>query len=261
MTWVAWRQYRAELFIALGILVALSAFLIPTGLDKRDLFESLGLDACLSTSSENCLHLRNRFVMSYNSENSVVGWFNFAPGIIGLLLAAPLVLEMDHRTHRLAWTQSITRERWLFATMGMALLGVIVFSLLLTLLMTWWHSPLDKVQGDGGHLRQSFGFEGVLPLAYTLFALALAMAAGVLSRRLIVTIPVALVGFVFARITIEPRVRPGVQFGSTDGPAETVIGASDITRFWTYQAIEASIFLTLAVVLLGLTIWVVRRRT
>jgi hypothetical protein len=31
-------------------------------------------------------------------------------------------------------------------------------------------------------------------------------------------------------------------------------------RFWTFQAIEAAIFLGAAVPLLGLTVWVVRRR-
>ena len=259
MTWVAWRLYRTELFIAVGILAALSAYLVPTGMDKRDLFQTMGLDACINASSESCLTLRERFVMSYDSVLNSVAWFNFVPGIIGLVLAAPMVLELERRTHRLAWTQSITRERWLFTTMGTALLGAILFSILLTLLLTWWHSPLDRVDLDTGRLRKSFGFEGVLPLAYTLFALAAAAVAGALSRRLVVAMPLAFVGFVFTRVTIEPMIRPGRLSGPA-GSADATIGATDISRFWTYQAIEASIFLTLTVVLLSLTVWAVRQR-
>ena len=198
--------------------------------------------------------------MSYDSVNAVVGWFNFVPGIIGLLLAAPLILELEQRTYRLAWTQSVSRERWLLASLGMALLGVVFVSLLLTGLLTWFHSPIDRVDGNSGRLRESFGFEGVLPLAYTLYAFALASAAGVLSRKLLIAIPVSLVGFLVTRLTLEPMVRPGVQFGGSDGPAEQLIGASDVQRFWTYQAIEGAIFLCMAVMLLALTVWVIRRQ-
>ena len=41
------------------------------------------------------------------------------PGIIGILWGAPLVAqELETGTYRLAWTQSVTRTRWLAVKLG-----------------------------------------------------------------------------------------------------------------------------------------------
>ena len=42
-----------------------------------------------------------------------VGWLNLVPVLLGALIAAPFVLEFERGTFRLAWTQSITADRWL----------------------------------------------------------------------------------------------------------------------------------------------------
>jgi len=47
------------------------------------------------------------------------------PGVVGVFAAAPLLpREFEQRTHALAWTQSITRRRWLVAKL--VLLGAAV---------------------------------------------------------------------------------------------------------------------------------------
>ncbi len=46
MTWVAWRQQRAETLIAIAILVALAALLIPTGIEMANAYHHDGLGSC-----------------------------------------------------------------------------------------------------------------------------------------------------------------------------------------------------------------------
>ena len=264
MTWVAWRQYRTELLIALAILVAMSAYLVPTGVDKLAEFRDGGLESCLDAGGS-CGELRDRFTNSYGSLSGIVGWFHLAPAIAGLLLAAPLVMDLEHRTYRLAWTQSVSREHWLAMKLGFAIAGVIVFSLLLTLLMTWWYTPLDRSATYAGKdLGDSYGFEGLMPLSYTMFALALALAAGAVSRRILAAIPVALAGFIALRIGMEILLRQGlsseVSFEAPAGQLALGEATRDMSRFWTVQAIEAAIFFSLAAILLGVTVWAVKRR-
>ena len=50
----------------------------------------------------------------------LANWFTLIPGLIGVLLAAPFILDLEHGTYRLAWTQSITRGRWLLGKLGAA---------------------------------------------------------------------------------------------------------------------------------------------
>ncbi len=248
MSWVAFRQCRTELLLATAAWVVLAIYLVPTGLQKRETFEDSGLAACVDAGSD-CGDLSNRFIASYDATNAVVGWFNLVPGVVGLLMAAPIVIEFERRTYRLAWTQSITRGRWFAAKLAMALLGVTAFSAALTALMTWWHAPLDRMDMRFG---QSFNFEGIVPFAYTLFALALALAAGAVTRRTAPAMLGALVVFAIVRLSVELTLRPG---GS--GPVGYVESLND--QFWKYQAIEGALFIGSAVVLMALTAWLVRR--
>ena len=75
------------------------------------------------------------------------------PGIVGVLLAAPLVLELEQRTHRLAWTQSISRARWLAGKLGFAVAVALAASLVFTLLVTWWRAPIVRIERSDGSER------------------------------------------------------------------------------------------------------------
>ena len=262
MTWVAWRQHRNELIILLSIVAGLAVYLLPIGLDKHDQFTDSGLKACLQ-AGQDCPDLRFRFLDSYNSVSNIVGWFNFVPGIAGLLLAAPIVAEFEQRTYRLAWTQGVTRGRWLAARLGVALAGVAVFSVVLTLLVTWSYAPYNQSQLFVKDLGESYDFEGLMPFSYTFFAFALALAAGVVSRRAVAAIVAGLAGFVVARLLVMELLREGI---SSDvdvdiGPGQSLAEyARDMGLFWETQAQEAVMFVGAALLMLALTVWVVQRR-
>src|SRR5262249_11951499 len=106
------------------------------------------------------------------------------------------------------------------------LAGTFAAALLLTILLTWWRGPLD---GVGARLSDGFEFEGLAPIAYTLFAGALALALGAVLRRTAVAVGAALVGFLAARIAVEVWLRPNyaepVHATWTSGPGPDLHGA------------------------------------
>ena len=71
--------------------------------------------------------------------------------------------------------------------------------------MTWWRQPLDAIQGRME--PNVFDFEGIVPYAYTLFAISLALALGIFTRRVIVATGGALLGYFALRIGIQSWLR------------------------------------------------------
>jgi hypothetical protein len=203
--WATWRQQRTETLIAVLLLALLAALLVPTGLHMASVYDGDGIAACLTDSSSSCRDKLDAFAGRWNTLEYFVGWFILVPALIGVLLAAPFALEFERGTFRLAWTQSVTRNRWLAVRMAAIVVAAIGASVAFTLLMTWWRAPLDDIDG---RFQDAFDYEGVVPAAYTLFAAALVIAFGVVLRRTAAAIGLALVTFIVVRIAIGNWGRP-----------------------------------------------------
>jgi hypothetical protein len=284
--WLAWRQQRTETVIAALLLALVVALLVPTGLHMASVYESDGIAACLADSSGNCRQELDAFVGRWDRLVSFVGWLNLVPALVGALLAAPFVLDFERGTFRLAWTQSVTRGRWLALRLALIVAAVLAVSALFTLLMTWWRNPLDDVNG---RFSDGFDLEGVMPSAYALFAAALVISLGVVLRRTAAAIGLALVTFLAVRIVIGNWARPNYQspieetrrgdFGADlhgawifNQGGEFRVGDGELigvfsratyhpeSRFWLFQAIEAGIFATLTLALLAFAVWWIRKR-
>ena len=260
MTWLAWRQYRSELLVGLALLAAIAAFLVPTGLTKLSEFHGSGLAACVS-SHQVCQDLRSALSRKYTDLSPIVFYVNLVPAIVGILLAAPLISELEHRTTRLAWTQSISRERWLVTKLGAAFLGALAFSIVFTLLMTWWYAPLDHSALMGKDVGLSFDFEGAMPFVHTLFAFGLGLFLGVLSRSLLMAAIATIVAY-FA--TLMAMLVTVSNMHTEKAPDARALDAASLplrnmAHFWTLQATEAAVFVTAAFVLTGLAALMVRQ--
>ncbi|HWO62088.1 MAG TPA: hypothetical protein VNO31_18885, partial [Umezawaea sp.] len=107
-------------------------------------------------------------------------------------------------THVLAFTQSISRTRWMFSKLAVALLPALVVLVALQSLVTWWLSAAGKLGPgiSGPFYALNFGIEHVSPVAYALFAFALGTFIGVVSRRTLVAMTAALTGFVVLRFAL-----------------------------------------------------------
>ncbi len=133
-----------------------------------------------------------------------------APAVIGLFLGAPLVAgELETGTFRLAWTQSVTRRRWLAVKLGVVGLVAVAMGGLLTWMVDWWQGPFDAASQDIFN-PLPFGLHGIVPIGYTAFAFALGVTAGVLLRRTVPAMATTLGGFVAARVAVTTWVRPNL---------------------------------------------------
>jgi hypothetical protein len=205
MTWVAWRLQRTETLVAVAILVLLAALLVPTGIHIASVYDHDGVGACIGKETGSCGEVVSAFTDRFDQLASLLGWLNLVPGVIGVLLAAPLLLDLENGTYRLAWTQSVTRRRYLAGKLGLPIALAVAAAFALSFLMTWWRQPLDHVDGrlDGN----SFDFEGIVLPAYVLFALGLALAIGVIWRRAVVALVVGYAGFLIPRLFVDGWAR------------------------------------------------------
>jgi hypothetical protein len=208
VTWVSWRLQRTETLIALAILALLAALLIPTGVQMANAYRHDGLAACLSINPSKpvlCGNELGAFHQRFQSLTTLASWFTLIPGLIGVLLAAPFIFDLEHGTYRLAWTQSITRGRWLLGKLGLPVVTAMLAGGALTLLFTWWRAPNVHINGrlDTGN----YDTTGTVVIGYTLFALALALALGAIWRRAAASLTVAFVGYFAARIYVDYSLR------------------------------------------------------
>ncbi len=206
MTWVSWRLQRTETLIAVGILALLAALLVPTGIQMANAYHQDGLAACLSINpGPTCGNALGGFQQRFQALTTLANWFTLIPGLIGVLLAAPFIFDLEHGTYRLAWTQSITRGRWLLGKLGLPVVTAALAAGALILLFTWWRAPDVHINGrlDTGN----YDTTGTVVIGYTLFALALALALGAIWRRAAVSLTVAFVGYFAVRISVDYWLR------------------------------------------------------
>ena len=205
MTWVSWRLQRTETLIAVAILALLAALLIPTGIQMANAYHQDGLAACLSISNPTCGNKLGDFQQRFQALTTLANWFTLIPGLIGVLLAASFISDLEHGTYRLAWTQSITRGRWLLGKLGLPVAAAVIAAGALTLLFTWWRAPNVHING---HLDTgNYDTTGTVVVGYTLFALALAVALGAIWRRAAAALTVAFVGYFAVRIFVDYVLR------------------------------------------------------
>ena len=147
MIWLSLRTQRTEMLIAAALVALLTVALVPSGLEMAAAYDN-GLAACIGAQPASaCGEAVHSFDSRFESLANTLGWLTLLPGLIGVLLAAPTILELEHGTHRLAWTQSITRGRWVAAKLGVAVVTASAAAGILILFFTWWHSPFDHLRG------------------------------------------------------------------------------------------------------------------
>ncbi|HEX9034984.1 MAG TPA: ABC transporter permease subunit [Streptosporangiaceae bacterium] len=221
MIWLTWRQFRAQAATAVAALagVVLVYALTGPGLARR--YDTSGIATCHGRAE--CAALTVRFLDAVQSDElypvlSVLGGalVYLAPAIIGAFWGAPLVTrELESGTYRLAWNQSVTRTRWLAVKVSLIGLAAMVVVGLLSLVLTLWSRPIDRVGGfplATGQLDRFslviFGARDIAPLGYTAFAFTLGVAVGVLVRRTLPAMAVTLAGFAVVMLAWPSLVRP-----------------------------------------------------
>ena len=205
MTWLTWRQQRAQLFAGAAALAALAVLLLITGLQMASQYHS-ALIAC--AASHSCGNLPNTLFLGNHTVGFLVILTIGVPGLLGLFWGAPLVAaELEAGTTQFTWVQTITRKRWLAVKAGWALLAAAAWGGAVSALVTWWSGPDNALQLDAFNANR-FDLQGIVPVGYALFAVALGIAAGTLLRRTLPAMAVTLAVFIAVRVVITEVVRP-----------------------------------------------------
>jgi hypothetical protein len=212
MIWLTWRQHRrAALFTLLG-LAALAAFLIPTGLAMHHAYDR-DVAACARQAGTGVLlpagmqcPAAEAFAAQYKPYVVIIALFMALRLLVGLFWGAPLVAaEIDQGTHRLAWTQGISRARWFAVKLSLVLGFTLAVGAAYSALLSWWVEPVARAYGER-FAFPAFDIAGVAPVAYTLFAVALGV--GLFRRRLQATVATMLVLFIAVRTAVTTLARP-----------------------------------------------------
>jgi ABC-2 family transporter protein len=204
MTWLTWRQYRFQLYVAAALLAAFGVVIVITG---RQIAARLHANAAACATGHGCIRGSGLFMGSH-----VVGFLVIAtlgaPVLFGLFWGAPLVAgELEAGTIQFAWMQSVTRRYWLAVKAGWLLLAAAVWGGAIAALVTWWYAPgnaLDLDQFDPGH----FDLLDIVPVGYAVFAMALGICAGAVLRRTLPAMAVTLGGFIAVRVLVTLLLRP-----------------------------------------------------
>ena len=203
MTWLVWRQHRIQYLIGAALLAAFAVMIVVTGVQVSNQFHAAQA-AC--AAGHGCQHLGGLFMGS-----RVVGLLVIAtlgtPVLVGLFWGAPLVAaESEAGTTQFAWMQSVTRKHWLAVKIGWMLLAAVIWGGVISALVTWWASPTNAEQlnqFDPGR----FDIMGIVPVGYSVFAVALGVTAGALLRRTLPALAVTLAGFIAVRAVITLWLR------------------------------------------------------
>jgi len=202
MTWLVWRQYRAQAAIASVLLAAAAAVILADGLQIASRWHAM-LVSCAGNSA--CLQQQSPLVNGVVSDLPYISLI--VPVVLGMLWGAPLVAhELESRTTDFAWAQSVTRTRWLTVKAGWLLLAATACGGVIAALTTWWSGPVNA-QSASAFAPGQFDTQGIVPVGYAVFAMALGIAAGTVARRTLPAIAVALGGFIALRLVIADVLR------------------------------------------------------
>lgn len=252
MMWLAWRQFRAQAITAVVALALFAILLAVTESHMARLYAASGLAGCHGGS---CAGLASQFLQDLTSGRSVpflpdgsnlyvilyflsVLVILVAPAITGIFWGAPLIArELETGTCRLAWNQSITRNRWLTAKLALTGVAAMAVTEAFSLLQAWWAAPIGKAVGLGGGASIMsegrfgpfvFPTHGMTPLGYAAFGFALGVTVGFLIRRALPAMAVTLAIFAVVQLATPLWARPHLL------PSSQTIA--------TFEAAQASVF-------------------
>jgi hypothetical protein len=197
-------QFRVQAALAFGALAAIAVVLGFTGPHLVHLYNTT-IATC--DVHRDCSSATTTFLSNYRLLQDLGNVVIALPALIAIFWGAPLVArELETGTHRLVWAQSVTRTRWIAVKLGLVGLGSIAVAGLFSLMITWWSSPIDRVNGN--RFTAVFDQRGIVPVGYAAFAFALGVMAGILIRRTLPAMATALGGFVLVRIAVTFWARP-----------------------------------------------------
>jgi hypothetical protein len=199
---LVWRLHRNQAFVAVGALAVLTVILLVTGITMADDYRN----ALASCAAQSCGNLPSSSL--FRGDGAIMDLVDATiavPLLFGLFWGAPLLAkEFEDGTHNLAWTQGVSRRRWLRANVAWSLVAAALWGAALAALVSWWRFPENALDSRFG----AFDIQGIVPVAYALFAVTLGVAVGSVIRRVLPSLAATLAIFVAIRVAVGLYLRP-----------------------------------------------------
>ncbi|WNZ10462.1 ABC transporter permease [Streptomyces sp. 11x1] len=193
LTWTVLRLHRSALLVWSAYVLFMVGWMLwlqyVTGAEIR------AERAACRKLADGCIDLGSAFDYS-----SAMGWIGtliayFSYGVAAWAGASLTGIELERGTAQLSWTQSVTPVRWLTAKFAVPAVALTVGTTVLVLVYRWTWSTNRDLSGDEWYYTDPFLNRGPAVLAYALCALAVGALAGIVLRRALPALAVAL-GFV-----------------------------------------------------------------
>lgn len=213
MNWLAWRQHRTQLLVFGILLVIYAALVIPTGLHFWHTYQHELANCAQNPANPSCTDLSSTLFQT-TADKILLGLIPvtvlFLPLILGVFWGAPLLSkEYDEGTNGLAWTQSVSRKKWLSVKLLWMLLATIIFVGAFAALNTWWSNTSNSLNMDRFSDGNAFGVQGIVPVTVGLFVVAWGIMFGAWFRKVMLAVGLTFAVYVAAaHIVIPNLVRP-----------------------------------------------------
>jgi hypothetical protein len=215
--WLVWRRYRVLIALTIVFLAGLGVWMLLLGHASDTAEASLacrqGTFRCNTRSG----------VFSLSDQATAINFLLlFLPCLLGIVFGAPLVAgELEHYTNRLAWTQGISRTKWLIVKWCAIGLSLVALVAVLTLVAQWWTGHAGErldlnllLVGTGRLQPLYFPVTGLALSAYTLFAFALGAALGAVIHKtswaivgtIVIYTAVSVLVLLFVRPSLAPQL-------------------------------------------------------
>lgn len=208
MLYVALRRFRHDATAIAIALAGVGLLALITGRSMNREYRNSGLASCLAAQSQSqCRDLVDQFGEKFNALQFLIVPLVLLPALLGAFIGAPLVArELEAGTHRFLWTQGVTRQRWFAYTSGVALGAALIAGSLYALIAGAWLDTTNTVTGE--RLSQLYDFQGIVPIAASVFAVAVGVASGVAIRRTVPAMAATLGIFIAVRVSTAILLRP-----------------------------------------------------
>ncbi|PKW13163.1 hypothetical protein [Saccharopolyspora spinosa] len=226
MTWLAWRQHRVQVLLMAAVLLlgAVAVFVLHTSMSQQ--IQEQGLQRCLAMGvrgagcATEASDFRDEWFDLLKAGQLVIV---VLPVLLGVFSAAPLFArEIEHGTHVLAFTQSVSRVRWMAVKLVMLLVPSLVVLVVLQLLVSSWVADAGLMGPlvNGPFAFLNFESTGWIPTAHLLLSYAAGALLGAVVGRSLPAMISTLAGLVAVRgvvAVVGPSLVPS-QLRTSDDP-------------------------------------------
>jgi ABC-type transport system involved in multi-copper enzyme maturation permease subunit len=178
--WVVWRQQRSIVIAFAVLAVAVSFWMLITGVHEQLLWREF-LSASCKGDLGRCQSVQMSIYDNGRFDEVVIAIGEIFAPLFALILGTNAVAyEMEHKTNRLAWTQSGSRVRWLSNKYLTSAASLVVVLVPFCWLFSWW---VGATHVAARMTPKVFMISGFLEVACALFCFALAVVIGLYLRR------------------------------------------------------------------------------